>query len=496
VTVTYRSFAEALAIANADTRSRHTGADISKASYFYHRNAVITASRMGATGVAKNLYNATRPDLATGEELDELAAVFGITRKKATTAIQIDATVPVTGAGTWAAGMAATTAAGLAFETAWAGAWTVAGTPTLVWNSTTTGTSNNLPIGAEMTITAPAAGMESTATVIGGAEILAIDAESDSALQQRLSDLFAAVATSGNEGAFWEWVLDDDCGRQLDSADLPPMQEAYIYPQIRGVLTVEAVPLVQWNGLTKLHALAGMVEVETYVDTVKAIGTDFDSVRVSAQGVAPFVTLTTDEGYGRDWGTLATTSMNLDNAATHTTTRLEMAASPSDENLEAGHWIITHVGTNHFPNVRQVAAVSNAGAASYVDVTEAFTDETGQETVGGSALEVRVIRPAGPISQTCVDAVLDLFSQMTPSDTAAVVRFPKVDQAHPEDLTDWMFQRAIIDASNRVTDVTVGVGATASTAASLVAGVLVAYILEPNYGADDWLRIKFSNLNS
>lgn len=490
----FKSYDDALLSAKANIRSNFPGATISDDSFFHLIASMVTKARMGASGYAKVLYNATRPDLATGDWLDELADKHGVTRKAASTAHGLEVTVTVTDAGLWPAGLALTTESGLAFVTSAAGSWTSGGTETLTIESTTEGTANNLPVGAELTITAPPANMESTATMASWSSDFARarDLETDAELQLRLADKIGGTATGGNAAAYVDWILSDEQDRRLLALSENIAQAAYIYPCARSILDVSAVPVLAWDGIQKRPAVAAFhTDIETYVASKVHGGVDFDSVAFTEDAQSIRLTLSTTAGYGRDWGTAATSSLITD-ATTHTTTRVYLTAAPSTENLEAGDRIMLHIGTNFFPNVRLVTAVDNSN--DWVEVDTPFADESGEATAPAAA-GGQDVRPAGPVSQAVVDNVLALFGTLTPSDTAAEIRWPPVDQAHPVDLTTAGISRAVLDAdTDHIYDVTINTGTATCTTSAVAGGVLVAYILSPTR-ADDWCRVEFSALN-
>jgi len=495
VTATYRTFSEALEVALQAIRGRWPGADTSVGSTFYHFACILAAARMGATGYAKSRYMATRPDQALGADLVALAAAYGMTPRAATTTppYGLRCAVAVTGSGAWLAGMVLTTASGLSFQCSAGGAWTAAGTAYLYIASTSTGAACNLPTGTTLTITGPPAGMAASATVdlIAVGYVPARDTEKDSELQQRLSDRVGGTATSGNEAAFWSWIMSDDCALALFALDYSPPQEAFIYPGIRSVMDVSATVFLAWTGIAKITNVAGYyAAIETYINTIRPIGTVFDAVVCAEQGVALRVTLDTDTGYGRDWGATATSSLTTA-AAAHTSKRIYLTAAPSSQNLAAGHHILLCVGSSYYPNVRTISAVDNS--ANWIEVSVDLKDESGNAT---AATNGRTMRPAGPISQACVDAILTLYAGMTPGDTAAGVRWPPVDQDHATNLTAGMVHRALLDADSHIWDVTINAGApTVCTAASLAAGVLLCYVIQPQR-ANDWIRIEFNSLNT
>lgn len=491
MTATYRTFDEALDIALRDIRSRWSGADTSAGSPLYHLACVMVAQRMGATGYAKNRYLATRPDKARGSDLVELAGVYGLTKHPATQAWGWELTVPVSGGAlAYPAAMQMTTASGIVFETTVAGSWIAADDHVhMQCNSVSTGAGANLPVGTTLTVTAPPAGMNATATVYAytGA-VHAADEESDDALQRRLSAKVGGVGTSGNEAAFQTWILSDECAiTYLDDALVAPA-EAYCYPGIRSVMDLSAVACVPWDGIQKRPAAGWETRIETYVAGIAPTGTSFDAIRFTEQAVTVRVNLATDVGYGRDWGNVPT-SLLTTAAAAHTSKRIYTTADPAFELVGAGNRILTFTGANFFPCVRTVASI-DSGGTPFIELTEGLVDESGNEI---AATNGRTIYPGSPIMQSCVDAVLGIFERMTPGDTVDDRRYPPVSQAYPVDISSAMIHRALLDVSDHIWDVTITTGTATCTASALSGTTLLAYILQPSR-ANGWLRIEFDTL--
>jgi hypothetical protein len=494
---TYKSFSERLLTILRDMRGRWTGARLDKTGQLYQWGSIIAGGVMGGTSYAKNRYNSTRPDLATGDDLLELAEdVYGTTKNSATTARWIKCDATVTGTGSWATGLTATNAAGLSFTTVNSGSWTSAGTQTVYISSTSTGQQCNLVTGAEVTLAAPPANMEATLVVSGWHTTRgfpAVDDEEDADLQQRLGDRVGGTPTSANEAAYQAWCLADDLKTiHLDNGE-DLVARCYIYPKVRSILDVSAVPMLSWNGITMQPSVAGtfLSDIEDYVDDQAPRAADFDAVQFTEDSQSIRVTLDTDAGYGRDWGSAATTSMTTHAATACTSSRLYLAAGEvTAGGIATGDRVLCHVGTNFFPNVRVATSVDSTN--DFVDVDTPFTDENGQEATVALG---DIVRPGGPLTQAVIDAILEMFSKMSPADTSAEVRWPPVSQAHPVDLTAGLIHHTIRDASEHIFDVTINTGTATCTASTPGGGVLVAYVLSPTR-ADDWCRIEYTDLNT
>jgi hypothetical protein len=335
--------------------------------------------------------------------------------------------------------------------------------------------------------------MSATATVYSLEQlyVLARDEEPDDQMQDRLTSALNGDPTSPSALQYIEWITDDDAKNNfIPTYDDPPV-DAFIYPKARFDADVTAVPTLQWDGIQKRPSAGLITATETYIDGLRPPDVDFDAVRFTEQSQTMTVTLDTDTGYGRDWGTTTTSTLTIDTGPTHTRNRAYLTTAPSTENLDIGHHVLIFIGANYFPNVRQVSGVSNATGDFYIDVADPFVDEDDNETAPTAA---RKIYNAGPVSEAVVNKLVDIFAKLTPSDTAAAIRVPPESQDKPIDLTAAMMHKAILDATQRVYNVTIGVGPVAATAASLIGGVLVAFIISPSR-ADGWVRVWFNNLN-
>jgi len=498
MTATYRSFEEARAVVLADYAGRFAGIDITPGSVAYNRASVIALARLGTTGYAKQRYNSTRPDLATGDDLLELARdVHGLTKTSATTArwLECQATV-TTASGTWATGLVATNAAGASYLTVNAGAWTSAGTEVVYISSTTTGQSSNLPVDAEVTLAAPPAGMDATLVVTGWHTTRgfpAVNDEEDSELQLRLTDKVGGTATGSNDASYQSLCLDDAVKTiLLDNGEDIPAQ-CYVYPKVRAVLGVSAVPILKWNGISKRPSVAGtfLTDIEAFVVDASPGGVDFDAVQFTEDSQSIRVTIDSDTGYGRDWGAAATTTMTTHAATACTSSRLYLAAGEvTASGIATGDRVLCHVGAWFCPNVRVATSVDATN--DFIDVDTPFLDHNGaeEEVALGD-----IVRPAGPLTQDVIDAILAMYGTLTPSDTSAGVRWPPISISHPVDLTAGLIHHAIRGASDHIFDATINTGTAVCTASTLGGGVLVAYILSPTR-ADDWCRIEYTDLNT
>jgi hypothetical protein len=340
--------------------------------------------------------------------------------------------------------------------------------------------------------------MDATLTVTGWHTTRgfpARDAEKESELQTRLSDRVGGAPTSANDAAYQAWCLADDLKTiHLDNGE-DLVAQCYIYAGVRSILGVSAVPLLSWNGITKQPSVAGtyLTDIEDYIDDNAPRSADFDAVQFTEDAQSIRVTLDSDTGYGRDWGATATTNMTTHAATACTSSRLYLAAGEvTAGGIATGDRLLCHVGTNFYPNVRVATSVDSV--ADTVDVDAPFTDESGAEATVALG---DIVRPAGPISQAVVDAILAMYGKFTPADTSAGVRWPPVSQTHPVDMTEGLIHHTIRDASEHIFDVTINTpsGGVACTTSALGGGVLVAYVLSPTR-ADDWCRVEFTDLNT
>jgi hypothetical protein len=504
---TFKSFQTALNDAIRDIASRWDDPDVSDGSLFDSLASMFVAQRMGATSAANQYYNSLRPDIATGGELDALAAMYGITRNEASKAYGLTASVTVDNSGTWDKVLKFTTETGLEFEALHGGEWTAAGSETVNLISVSTGNQANLPSGTELTITAPPANMEETATLglvsLYASYEQARDAETDAQLQHRLADIYGGAASAGNAQWFHRMVLSDECAAELAAVGLPAPQECFVYPGARSVYDISVVPVMAWTGIQKRSRgnVYGSPSTTTVIGNFLSDNApglfDIGVVSCTEQSENIWITLDTDAEWGRDWGTAASSSATTDASGNHTDTRLYLTGNPpmSEEDR-----IIFHAGANFYPIVRTVVATDSA--SDFIEVDEAITNETGQP-LSGALLNNLTIRPGGPVAQAVIDNILGLFAVMTPGDmpftplTGASCRWPPIDKNHPTDLSLAAISHAALSASEHVLDVSISIPATTQTptASSTNLGNLVSYLISPNR-ANDWCRVYFNQLNS
>lgn len=210
--------------------------------------------------------------------------------------------------------------------------------------------------------------------------------------------------------------------------------KAYIYPMYRGLGTVDVVCLGAgrsddaYVGLrfaadedAVYTELIAEVRPETAdLGDLPSVGPVVGVDDPIAQAEPIDVTITPASGYEGGWAGAYTAAANPMPSLTRVNTTVDPSAT-----VTIGKLILINIwdGAAWHPCVREVAS----SGASYIEVTEEFPGLTADTTVGG-------IQPAGAGTLAQVEALLNLFDDLTPGDTVAGSRRPIVSSDDPTDL--------------------------------------------------------------
>ncbi len=248
------------------------------------------------------LQDATMPDRATGEDLDRLCAVRGITRSAGAGAAG-NAIVSTTGVVVFVAGLECKTDDGLRYK---------------VVSTTAAGDGDAVPIagvdvgkrterveGTTLTWSAPPAGSDATATVGPGGLVNGADADDNARLRKRLQDSLRHPAAAGTWAHYRQWAEGNAA-----------VEAAFVYPSARGPSTVDVAYTVAAtvdNGWSRIGSAALTLAVSGLIVAADPEHVDVltQAVDETATDVCLRVTVplpAADGGNGGGW---------IDDAATH-----------------------------------------------------------------------------------------------------------------------------------------------------------------------------------
>ena len=168
------------------------------------------------------LEDATLPDTATGDDLDRICAIYGLTRSAGAGA-QGDITVTCTGTVTYAAGQeCVSNSTGLRYRVVAATSATNGSALAVV--GIDVGTATNLDAGEVLTWTSPPFGSASTCVVAAGGLTDGADADDDERLRERLLKLLREPQNGGSWAHYRQWAEDASAA----------VEDAYVYPAAQG----------------------------------------------------------------------------------------------------------------------------------------------------------------------------------------------------------------------------------------------------------------------
>lgn len=463
-------------------RSRLSEVDLSEGSPEWHEAVAYADTLVANMGNCKNLARKVNPYYATGDDLVKLANLWGLTRKAARGAEGITIQIEVTGSGAWLANLQAVSPDGLVFQATSGGTWTTAGTLDIEFDAVSTGAATSKGNDSYYTISAPPAGMASAGQQDGAPTSYGRDEETDEELRERLLNRMAGIGNSGTLSNYVGW-----CTEGSAEAPIRNVQEAYTYREMRNYSSIDAVifgpkttPGLRWL------AAGDVTEVETYVNGTatiegqRPVGQDFDCVLPTSQAQAVNVLIDGDGGYGRDWGSLETTS--FPNASINSIapdgSYIIVSVDPTAGayQMAVGDKLAINCqlsGAYYHLYVRTITSITNPAANYNIYLDSPLPTVT----FSGD------IYPAGPTTEATVAAIEAAFDALGPADDASSTRIPKVSSAHPCDLVLAELNRRVMDVEvggvRRHLDVTWTAPAADVTATTSVitAGVLVPYTI-------------------
>jgi len=211
------------------------------------------------------LEDAALPDTATGDDLDRICAIYGLSRSGGAGA-QGPVTVTCSGSVTYPEGRELTSnTTGKRYRV-------VASTVAVDGDSVDivgidVGTASNLAAGEVLTWTSPPTGSGSTCVVASGGLVDGKDADNDSRLRERLLKLLREPQNGGSWAHYRQWAEDASAS----------VEAAYVYPAAQGPGTVHLAYTVQGTAdnayartgttaLTTLVAQAVTAEQPEYAD--------------------------------------------------------------------------------------------------------------------------------------------------------------------------------------------------------------------------------------
>ena len=463
-------------------RSRLSEVDLSDGSPEWHEAVAYADTLVANMGNCKNLARMVNPFYATGDDLEKLANLWGLTRKAARGAEGITIQIEVTGSGTWLATLQAVSPDGLTFQATSGGSWSTAGTQDIEFDAVDTGAATTKGNDSYYTISSPPAGMASAGQQDGVPTTYGRDEETDEELRERLLNRMAGIGNSGTLSDYVAWMTEGSA-----EAPIHNVQEAYTYRELRNYSSIDGVifgpkttPGLRWL------AAADVTEVETYINGTASIegqrpvGQDFDCVLPTSQNQAVDVEITADGGYGRDWGSLSTTSYpnaSIDSIAPDGS-YIIVTVDPTGGAylMGVGDKLAINcqlAGAYYHLYVRTITSITHPGANYNIYLDSPLPTVT----FSGD------IYPAGPTTEATVTAIEAAFDALGPADDASGTRIPAVSSEHPCDLVLAELNRRVMDVEvdgvRRHLDTTwttPGADVTATTSA-ITGGVLVPYTI-------------------
>lgn len=206
------------------------------------------------------------------------------------------------------------------------------------------------------------------------------------------------------------------------------METAFIYPGLRGMGTVTAVPF----GVAGTRRIGDERNAEILAHVRSEMGAldDFDIAPLSDMGSHQDITLEVQSGIGfePDWtGQVALRT----SAPVSTTTRLQLVDQADLSRFQLGDRIVVPVliAGRERSEERRVAAIVDAGTNDYrIDLDEPLSSVP---QVGATTIYVT---PGGPLYGPISAALEALFNTLGPGDTSPASRWPFVGDSYPAQL--------------------------------------------------------------
>ena len=195
---------------------------------------------------------------ATGDALDRLGRVWGITRFEASKSSG-NVTLTASPASNIPAGTLLSSASGIRYETSQSVAVDESLSAEIEINALLGGKAGNAPSGSELRLVNPLAGVNSLVianTALHGG----VDAENDSGYRARILSRVRAPARSGSEADYKLWALSSEQG----------VTRAWVIPQAEGTGTVKILLMLDDKDSTA--NADDLAAIKAYIDNVRPIG--------------------------------------------------------------------------------------------------------------------------------------------------------------------------------------------------------------------------------
>lgn len=239
-----------------DMRSVRPAADVSPDSDWFLRATALASALQGLSQHQLWIARQALPDVCDTDWLERHASLRGLSRKAASAA-----SGAVTFLGTAGAAIPASTearsAAGVAYVTTAAAVVGSGGSVTVTAQASTTGAATNAVAGAVLTLSAPPAGVQGSATagaITGGADV-----EDDEGLRARLLDRIRRPPAGGAAHDYEAWAL-----------EVPGVAAAWVHPLRRGDGTVDVTILAAGG----MPSPALVDAAQAYIDGVRPVAAD------------------------------------------------------------------------------------------------------------------------------------------------------------------------------------------------------------------------------
>lgn len=252
-----------------------------------------------------------------------------------------------------------------------------------------TGTSCNLDYNEELIWESPPAGVSATATVSGYMISGATDEETLAELRVRLLDAIRNPAAGGRFSDYRQWAL-----------AVPGVSAAYVYGPSSSALTgrrglgyIDVAILTSGTGDERIPTAAIQTDVEDYIEPLRPCTTRDVAVLIPAAVDQDIdVQITPEAGYEFDWSTASAWTVSAwDSALKRITWNADLPSG-----LVAGDRIFVN---------GQVATVHYISGSTTTDMVE---DDL-------TMASPNPIYPAGPLSQSVLDAIKDYMDTLGPA---------------------------------------------------------------------------------
>jgi len=213
----------------------------------------------GVYGYLEWLSKQLHVDTADADMLDRFASVWLTQIRKAATQAVGNVVFTGTNAVNIPAGTLIQRVDGVQFSTDIT-AVIAAGTATVAITAVQAGLDGNTSAASVLSLVSPIAGINSSATVDGTGIINASEAESDTALRQRILDRIRSAPHGGNASDYVTWAL-----------EVAGVTRAWVYAQELGIGTVSVRFVVDDDPASIIPNAGKIAEVQAYIDALRPV---------------------------------------------------------------------------------------------------------------------------------------------------------------------------------------------------------------------------------